>query len=54
MPMYDYKCQKCGKDFVLARTLKAQESGPPFCPSCKSKKIERLFATFMAKTSRKS
>ncbi|MFB3115657.1 MAG: FmdB family zinc ribbon protein [Nitrospirales bacterium] len=52
--MYDYKCEKCGKDFVLARTLKAQESGPPFCPSCKSQKIERVFATFMAKTSRKS
>ncbi len=54
MPMYDYKCQECGKNFILARTLKEQESGPPFCPSCNSQKIERVFAVFMAKTSRKS
>ncbi len=54
MPMYDFKCKKCGKEFLLARTLKQQESGPPFCPSCKSKRVDKVFTGFMAKTSRKS
>ncbi len=54
MPMYEYKCQDCGKDFLVARSLKEHESGPPFCPSCKSNHVEQVMTPFVAKTSSKS
>lgn len=54
MPMYDYKCQDCGKEFLVARTIKEHESGPPFCPACKSKNVIQLLSPFVAKTSSKS
>ena len=34
MPMYDYKCLDCGKEFLLALTLKEHESGAAACSSC--------------------
>jgi len=54
MPMYDYKCQDCGKEFHLALSLKDHESGAAKCPSCGSKKLEQEITGFVAKTSRKS
>lgn len=54
MPMYEYKCLDCGKETVLSLTLKAHDSGAVACPSCKSKRMEQLITSVMAKTSRKS
>lgn len=54
MPMYDYKCRECGKECLLALTLKEHESGAASCPSCGSKKLEQLITTFTARTSKKS
>ena len=54
MPMYEYKCLDCGKESVLALTLKDRETGKVTCPSCKSKRLEQVFTGVMAKTSRKS
>ena len=53
MPMYEYKCQDCGKESVLTLTLKDHESGVT-CPSCKSQRMDQLISSVMAKTSRKS
>lgn len=62
MPMYEYKCLDCKKEFLLALTLKEHESGAavcPFCgravcPFCGSKELKQEFTSFIAKTSRKS
>lgn len=54
MPMYDYKCRECGKEFLLALTLKEHECGTASCPSCGSKDLEQLITAFTAKTSKKS
>jgi putative FmdB family regulatory protein len=54
MPMYEYKCLDCGKESVVALTLKDRESGSVTCPSCKSKRLEQVYTSVMAKTSRKS
>ncbi len=54
MPMYDYKCRECTKEFLLALTLKEHESGEATCPSCGSKKLEQLITTFTARTTKKS
>ena len=54
MPMYEFQCQDCGKEFSLALSLKELEVGGMECPSCKNKRLESLVTGFFAKTSRKS
>ena len=54
MPMYDYKCLDCVKEVVLSLRLEDHERGSVTCPSCKSKRMEQLITSVMAKTSRKS
>ena len=54
MPMYEYVCLDCGKEAVLPLSLKDHDSGMVVCPSCKSKRMEQLISSVMAKTSRKS
>ena len=42
MPIYEYRCRACGRDFeALVRDAKA----PP-CPHCDSEDIERLLSLF--------
>jgi putative FmdB family regulatory protein len=38
MPIYSYHCAKCDKDFELLIGM----SEKPACPTCKSKKLDRL------------
>ncbi len=54
MPMYEYKCLDCKKEFLLALSLKEHETGAATCPSCGSKKLEQQITGFIAKTDRKS
>lgn len=54
MPLYDYKCLKCGKECLLALTLKEHENGAATCPSCGSKELEQLITSFIARTSSKT
>ena len=46
MPMYDYKCLDCGKESLIAMTLKEHESGTVTCPACGSKKMEQLITVY--------
>jgi putative FmdB family regulatory protein len=54
MPMYDYKCLKCGKESLIVVTLKEHEAGEVQCPTCGSKKLQQLFSPFIAHTTKKS
>lgn len=54
MPIYDYKCLDCNKEFTVIQTLKEHEEGETECPNCKGKNIKRLLGTFFASTSKKS
>lgn len=54
MPMYDYKCLDCGKESLIAATLKEHEAGDVKCPACGSKKLQQLYSSFTAHTSKKS
>lgn len=54
MPMYDYKCLACGKESLIAITLKEHESGQATCPACSSKKLEQLITSFIARTTKKN
>jgi putative FmdB family regulatory protein len=54
MPLYDYICHNCHKQFEIALTLKEHECEKVQCPKCGSKKLEQEPAAFFAVTSRKS
>jgi putative FmdB family regulatory protein len=46
MPIYEYKCKKCGKLFEhLARTL---SEAAPKCPSCGAPRPEKQLSVFSA------
>ncbi len=47
MPLYEYKCQKCGHAFELLRRMQDVDNDLE-CPSCHSKKVDRQLSTFAA------
>ena len=40
MPLYEYTCQKCHRDFELL--VRAEET--PECPSCGSRRLQKLLS----------
>lgn len=52
MPIYEYRCAKCGHEFEhLARTLSAVAEE---CPRCGAGDPEKQFSTFSASVARNS
>jgi putative FmdB family regulatory protein len=47
LPIYEYKCSKCGHQFELIRPLKAQEE-KIVCPRCGDAYPEKLISVFCA------
>jgi putative FmdB family regulatory protein len=39
MPIYEYECKKCGKDFEALVPMSAKDN--PACPLCKSVKVKK-------------
>ena len=54
MPVYEFQCKKCGKDFSLAMTVGEREAKKVRCPKCKSLRTQPVFSSFVANTSKKS
>jgi len=54
MPTYDYRCRKCNRRFSLVMSISEHGRRKPVCPRCKSRRVEREFTAFFAKTSKKS
>ena len=46
MPIFEYKCSKCG--FVNEVLVQSADAKPPACPECGHKKTEKLFSSFAA------
>lgn len=44
MPIYEYKCRGCGKKFE--ELVFSANATSPACPSCKSKKVEKMLSVF--------
>jgi putative FmdB family regulatory protein len=47
MPMYEYRCQKCGQNFEMLRRMQDADRDLE-CPECRSKQVERQLSTFSA------
>jgi putative FmdB family regulatory protein len=45
MPMYEYRCRKCGSYFEKLRRI-ADADADLECPRCHSDKVERQLSTF--------
>jgi len=45
MPLYEYRCKKCGASFDRLRPL-SQADRETRCPHCDSQETERQFSTF--------
>ena len=41
MPIFEYRCQDCGEEFEC---LLLRSSGPPRCPACDSRDLEKLIS----------
>ncbi|HEY5649574.1 MAG TPA: zinc ribbon domain-containing protein [Nitrospiria bacterium] len=54
MPLYDYRCESCGKEFTAALTLAEHKQGAVLCPGCGSKKVKQLISPFVAQTASKT
>jgi putative FmdB family regulatory protein len=55
MPVYEYNCKACGKDFTVYLSVKEFETNPKIkCAHCLSDNIARKLTPFFTKTSRKS
>ena len=45
MPIYEFRCRKCGKRFSVL-TLRVSEKAKPVCDRCGSKSADRLLSRF--------
>lgn len=45
MPMYEYRCRKCGNRYEMLRKMQDADRDLE-CPACQSQEIERLLSTF--------
>jgi len=53
MPVYDYVCKQCKKEFEKVLTLEEHEHRVT-CPACGSSDVEQVVTPFFAVTSSKS
>ncbi|MCL0038325.1 hypothetical protein M1N10_04865 [Thermodesulfovibrionales bacterium] len=54
MPVYDYKCAKCGEPFSLVMSVGEKDKKIADCPKCKSVEVKPVYSSFFAVTSKKS
>ena len=54
MPIYEYVCLGCKKQFSETKPISAYDPKKVKCPKCKSRSVERRWSTFSLTTSRKS
>jgi putative FmdB family regulatory protein len=54
MPVYDFVCLDCGKEFTLVLSIREHDRKDVSCPHCRSKMVEQLVTTCEVVTSRKS
>lgn len=54
MPIYEYRCKRCGNIFSIQLSMTEHEKGHLTCPACSYGQYIQLYSTFFAKTGKKS
>ncbi len=54
MPIYEYVCLDCKKEFSEVKPISGYDPKKAKCPKCASKKVERRFTSVFVDTSSKS
>lgn len=54
MPVYEYMCLDCGKEFTVVLSVRDHEHGHAACPHCHSDQVEQQPSVCEVVTSRKS
>jgi putative FmdB family regulatory protein len=54
MPVYEYRCEKCGKVFSVSMSMDEHDNSRVTCPDCHSASVVRQYTPFFAKTTKKS
>jgi putative FmdB family regulatory protein len=54
MPLYEYRCNACQKEFAVTMSISERAKGHPACPHCGRREVQPLMGTFFAQTSKKS
>ncbi|MFC2014581.1 zinc ribbon domain-containing protein [Chloroflexota bacterium] len=49
MPVYEYKCERCGEAIEIRRSIQEQEKNPE-CPRCGTKNTKRVFSVFSSRS----
>jgi putative FmdB family regulatory protein len=52
MPLFDYRCRKCGREFEAL--IRPQDAAPPACPACQATDLERQLPTFAVSSAEKT
>ena len=52
MPLFDYRCRKCGNEFEAL--VRPQDAAPPSCPACHATDLERKLPTFAVSSAEKT
>lgn len=54
MPIYEFSCHECKKDFEVVQGISAYDPKKVECPECHSKDVERRWSRVTAITAKKS
>ncbi len=54
MPVYEFLCRKCDKEFTLVLRIEEYERHDFTCPHCRSTEVEQAVTTFSVITPKKS
>ncbi|MFH0901764.1 MAG: zinc ribbon domain-containing protein [Pseudomonadota bacterium] len=55
MPVYEFRCRRCQRDFEVVQRLAERKEAQPTCSSCGSAdQVEQRLSTFFPRTSRKT
>jgi putative FmdB family regulatory protein len=54
VPVYEFYCAKCDKEFEVIRSVREYDPAKVRCPECRSRRVERRWSRVFAVTSKKS